>query len=217
MGKPVLIATALVIRIAVGTVSAQTSDVRVPEEAIRFRQFLYAAYPNLDGRAIRIETAKRDFGSQFRITEVIPDDNSFASAPPASILDASTTFTPAHDVLTFAARGPLASEKKNRELAQAVKRARAQRRDVDFEINARSPQFGLAAASALRSAIRWELLSRLLGTIDIVSVTPLRVPSDDFGFVWSIEVTATHQGDGSKSYVLQFEPFTGALVSLTQR
>jgi hypothetical protein len=189
----------------------------VPPQQLRLREFLLAAYPDLDGRALQIRMSPGVGALAFSVRDVTDSRDIVKRAAGAQVLEGTAQFDARGVMRAFAAGGALVKSAENLELARAVVGARRAGRNVDAEIDRRNPRFGLGRASVLLAHLDFAPFEARVGTVTIESATPRPQASETYGFVWDIGVVLTPRAGPGARYILSFEPFDGRLVSVVAR
>ena len=193
-------------------------DVQVPQEELRLRSFVIAAYPELSGKPLQIEAIRRGLDVEVIVREVARDLTFPGRSIDTLLLTATATFSDAHRLRTFQARGPFLKDEDNRGLSEVVRRAQAAGDDVAAAIATRAPAFGPDRRAAMTDTLARLRLDSASSPIEITSLTPVSPPPDTrYGFVW--EVLAKSRGaDGIvRTHALTVEPFSGRLISAKEQ
>jgi len=194
---------------------AAATQVSVAPEDMALRAFLLSTYPDLAGRPLQIESSGKISVRDVGVREVLPSGLVEPRFKP--LLKAHVEFTSRHELRTFEGAGPILSDQDNADLARAVQRAQSVG-DLDNEIGRRGLAFGPHSKDAILARIAETDFDSTIGVSQVLAVASSAKRNDpNYGFLWTVDVQAVRAADTPRHYVIEFEPFTGRLVSLRER
>lgn len=210
--KQLLFALVAAVCLPLSVAHAQLS---VPAEHQVFRKFLLDAYPELAGRALQIQHNGDVSAQDVVLFELLP--SSTIEATRNTLIHAHIEFSSQHQLTRYAATGPLLHDADNSALAHAIQLATTPAA-VTNEIARRALPFGPNQQDAVLTKLNQLHLDNSIGPSGVLSASSaVRANDSHFGFLWSVEVQASRDGDVTRRYLLTFEPFGGDLVGLTER
>ena len=195
-------------------VDLTAQELQVPAALHRVRAFLVAAYPELEGRPIEVQTSGEGGGLTLVVTE--PSASTATSrGTKQRLLNARVRLSTSAEVTSFQADGPLVQDGPNADLAKATAIALRAGQDPDAVIAARGLTFGPDRRPEVLSRLRQLKLAQRIGETRVLTVSARRViDSAAHAFLWSIELEGARAGEAPVLYELLLEPVGGQVVSL---
>jgi hypothetical protein len=209
-------AAVLCVASARGLSAQQASLTEASAQQLRFRSFLIAAYPELEGRALQIAVEPINGASRFFVRDITGVTSILSRERLAHVATGSAVIDNSGAVRRFRAVGTILRRTDNATLAAAVAAAQRDGGSIDAAIETLNPRFGLNAAADVVAHIPLALKKRV-GPMQVESVTPRRAVDQDYGFLWDVKVVVTSLSGEQTRAVLTFEPFNGQLVALERQ
>jgi hypothetical protein len=196
--------------------SQDSPQVRVPQEQLDARSFLYAVYPELRTKSLVIDIAPAGNGMALRIAEPLPSPLLQRDPPLDPLMVAVLEFDRHNTLSAFRATGRLLKSDDNGRLRERLRNART----PEAALSEETTRFAIKTSATLASEAPLAEIADAIGLLSTKGVAMRIVARDEEsanGAVWEMSVSAKRPSAPEKLYILQFEPFAGRLVHLKQQ